>query len=96
MLRGKRFIASVFLLFFAILQMADLHIIQHDADDKDCMTCQISSTNQTDDHYSFLSTDYSIDLIEVFVKKEEITHNYIQVDIPSNYICTNKAPPAIS
>lgn len=95
MRRGKQLIASVFLLFFAVLQIADLHIIQHDVDENDCVLCHISSLSESDDHFTFTPTDYSIERIEVSLKQELIVHHYITVDISSNYICANKAPPAI-
>ena len=92
---GKKFIASVFLLFFAVLQMADLHIIQHDVDDKDCVVCQISSSSQTDDYYTFQNTDYTIECIETPVNRQAVVYTFASVNPSSVYICSNKAPPVI-
>ncbi|WP_299435679.1 hypothetical protein [uncultured Aquimarina sp.] len=90
---NKHIIASVFLIFFSFIQLADLHAVGHDANDMDCKICQLASENIDDD---FTSTDI-IELPKSIIIPSDVVKNYYQkqyVDSSTKFSFLNKAPPA--
>ncbi len=90
---NRHSIASIFLILFSFIQLADLHVLGHDANDIDCTVCQMISENPNDGYIS-------IEVIEIpsviTIPANVVRINYVQqyFDYSSKYSFLNKAPPA--
>ncbi len=93
-MNAKRHItASIFLILFSFIQLADLHIVGHDdVNDIDCKLCQFSSDN----HNNNLILTEIINIVDSVL----IPVNIVLFDSTNFIICTscynklhNKAPP---
>ncbi len=90
---NRHIIASIFLVMFSFIQLADLHVFDHDANDLDCNVCQLVSENQNDGYIG-------ADIIEIpcviAIPADVVRSSYEQkyFDSSNNYSFLNKAPPA--
>ncbi|WP_378186154.1 hypothetical protein ACE939_13665 [Aquimarina sp. W85] len=93
MTANKNFIASLLLVLFGIIQIADLHALDHDADDLDCKICQFASDQKSE---SFLPIQQIQVPQTLYVNISVISLLYPDVLYTENEFGTfhNKAPPA--
>ncbi|MDH7446232.1 hypothetical protein [Aquimarina sp. 2201CG14-23] len=91
---NKHIIASVFLILFSFMQLADLHAVDHDANDMDCKICQLASENLDDD---FVSVDFTEIPKVVIIPVDRIQINNVDTysNSESHYSFLNKAPPVV-
>ncbi|MEW7277597.1 hypothetical protein ABW636_03280 [Aquimarina sp. 2201CG1-2-11] len=93
---NKQILASVLLVLFGIVLVADLHILSHDdatnSDDIDCSICDFTSENHTDD---FIPTDIVIGYEHVNIPADVVRTNYLNRYFATSvtYSFLNKAPP---
>ncbi len=90
---SRPIIASIFLALFSFIQLADLHVLDHDANDIDCTICQLASENHNDD---FVSSDIITIPCVIAVPADIVRSTYEQqyFDTTLDYSLLNKAPPA--
>ncbi len=90
---NRHIIASILLVLFSFMQLADLHVLDHDANDVDCNICQLASENHSDDYIG-------VDIVEtpcvITIPADVVRATYEQRYFYSsvNYSFLNKAPPA--
>lgn len=92
---NRHIIATVFLIVFSFIQLADLHALDHDHDagDTDCDLCKMVSENPND---GYISAEV-IEILSIITIPENVVRiNYVQqyFDYSSKYSFLNKAPPA--
>ncbi len=89
---NRHIIASIFLALFCILQLADLHMLSHDAGDADCHLCLLSIENQDD---GFIGTEILEIPCIISIPADIVRSNYEQnyFDSQISYLLQNKAPP---
>ncbi|MHA7056826.1 hypothetical protein ACWGOQ_0006375 [Aquimarina sp. M1] len=91
---NKHIVASIFLILFSFIQLADLHVVGHDANDIDCKICKLASENLDDD---FVSVD-SIEIPkEIIIPVDLVRINTFDTyfDKHERYSFLNKAPPVV-
>ncbi|MBG6133174.1 hypothetical protein IWQ47_004492 [Aquimarina sp. EL_43] len=90
---NRQILASIFLVLFGIIQLADLHIVGHDADDIDCSLCKFTSDHHND---NFTSADTVTVPEAVHVPADIVRATYVNryFDSSAAYNFLNKAPPA--
>ncbi len=91
---NKQILATVFLVFFGIIQLADLHILSHDDDsgDTECETCDFISKQHHDD-FVFTHITFTPKVITIPLNIIKISYRNLDHDIVSIYTFLNKAPP---
>jgi hypothetical protein len=89
---NRQILASVFLVLFGIIQLADLHIVGHDANDTDCSLCKFTSDHHNDD---FASADTVTIPEVVHIPADIVRATYVNQYFGSSvaYTFLNKAPP---
>ncbi len=89
---GRNIIASILLVLFSFMQLADLHVLDHDTNDVDCSICQLALENHSDGYTS-------VDIVEtpcvITIPADVVRSNYEQryFDTSISYSFLNKAPP---
>ncbi|WP_103069181.1 hypothetical protein [Aquimarina sediminis] len=88
---NRQILASIFLVLFGIILLADLHIVGHDADDIDCSLCKFTSDHNDD----FTSEDIVVTPVVVQVPADIVRTTYVNRYFGSStsYTFLNKAPP---
>ncbi|RZS99527.1 hypothetical protein EV197_0748 [Aquimarina brevivitae] len=97
MKRCKQYIASVCLVLFAVMQLVDLHVLQHEVDDTDCIVCQLSYSSEHSEDL-FLNNDLNYTLTEHNPTFKKPISGFTSIHITNKYTGnqnTNKAPPAL-
>jgi hypothetical protein len=90
---NRQILASVFLVLFSIIQLADLHIVGHDtANDIDCSICKFTSDHHNDD-FAFLDTVTIPEAVHVPTDIIRVTYANRYFDSSAAYNFLNKAPP---
>lgn len=89
---SRPIIASIFLVLFSFIQLADLHVLDHDANDLDCKICQLTSENQNDGYVGAVIVEAPCIII---IPADVVRSNYEQryFDSSVTYSLHNKAPP---
>lgn len=89
---NRQILASIFLILFGVIQLADLHIVSHDTDDVDCSLCKFTSDNH---NANFTSPDTitvsDIILVPADVVRITYENRYFGSRIAHSFL--NKAPP---
>ncbi|AXT61975.1 hypothetical protein D1816_16965 [Aquimarina sp. AD10] len=89
---SRHIIASIFLMIFSFIQLADLHVLDHDANDVDCTICQFASQDHNDD---FISAEIVMlpdaVIIPADVVRSTYENRYFKTN--KNHSFLNKAPP---
>ncbi len=93
----KSIIASIFLVIFSLLQLADLHVLEHDdVDDKDgdCEICQLAFENHDKDGY--ITSDVITIPCVYNIPSNVVRSNYEQqfFNTSINYSFLNRPPPS--
>lgn len=91
----RSIIASIFLALFCMIQLADVHVFSHDADDTNCAFCVMASDNAADDHFT---PTHCVDVPQpIVVPADQVRTIYMNSYFASsiNYSLLNKAPPTI-
>ncbi|WP_109436347.1 hypothetical protein [Aquimarina sp. AU119] len=90
---NRHIVASIFLILFSFIQLADLHVLGHDANDIDCNVCQMVSENPND---GYISTEIIEIPSVITIPANVVRIKYVQqyFDYSSKYSFLNKAPPA--
>ncbi len=88
----RHIIASIFLMIFSFIQLADLHVLDHDSGDTDCQICLLASEKHND---GFLNAEVVEIPCIITVPANVVRINYEQhyFDSTINYSLLNKAPP---
>lgn len=88
----RHIIASFLFVIFSCIQLADLHVLDHDANDTDCDICLIASQNHLD---TFIPSETTIVPDTIFISVDVVISYRINPFINSDYYNTlrNKAPP---
>ena len=92
-MKSKRpIVASIFLAVFCLIQLADLHVLNHDANDADCQICLLTSDKQDD---GFLPTEITKAPCIITIPADVVRSNYEQHYFTASidYSFLNKAPP---
>lgn len=89
---NKQILASVFLVLFGILQLADLHIVGHDADDIDCSLCKFTSDHHNDD-FTSVDTISIPEIIQIPADAVRTAYKSRYFGSTNAYSFLNKAPP---
>ncbi|WP_378179920.1 hypothetical protein [Aquimarina sp. SS2-1] len=89
---NRHIIASIFLILFSFMQLADLHVVSHDVNDVDCELCLIASENLEDNFIPVNSIEIPKEVI-VPVDHIQITYTKVNYGINTHYSFLNKAPP---
>ncbi len=90
---NKHIIASAFLILFSLMQLVDLHSVNHDdANDADCEICKLASENIDNDFVSGNIT-YSADIKSIPTKNILINYKDLYIDSYISFSFLNKAPP---
>ncbi|GGX07135.1 hypothetical protein [Aquimarina muelleri] len=89
---NRQILASIFLILFGIIQLADLHIVSHDDNDVDCSLCKFTLDNH---NTNFTSPDTITvsDVILVPTDVVRITYVNQYFGSGSTHTFLNKAPP---
>ncbi len=92
---NRQILASVFLILFGIIQIADLHIVGHDANDTDCTLCKFTSDHHND---NFIPADIVTVPEAVYVPADIVRATYVNryFDSSAAYNFLNKAPPVVA
>ncbi len=90
---NRSIIASIFLALFCLIQLADTHVLSHDAGDTDCQICLLASEKQSD---GFLNAETIEVPCIITIPADVVRINYEQnyFDTTINYSLLNKAPPS--
>ncbi|MBQ4819852.1 hypothetical protein [Aquimarina sp. MMG016] len=93
-MKSKRhIIASIFLIVFSFMQLADLHVLDHDANDVDCTICLLALDHQDLDYIpSEIVTIPEINIIPSEIVRSTYVSKYFGSSL--DYSLSNKAPPA--
>lgn len=89
---NKNIIASLLLVFFSLIQIADLHVLDHDVNDVDCKICQVASDHRAT---SFLPTQETEVPQTLYVYTSDLPveyHAVVYTETSFNNL-QNKAPP---
>ncbi|WP_062053670.1 hypothetical protein [Aquimarina longa] len=89
---NRQILASIFLIFFGIIQLADIHIVGHDTDDEDCSLCEFTLNHHNDD---FTPVDTLTISKVIQIPIDVVRTTYIKQYFGSSvtYSFLNKAPP---
>lgn len=90
---NRHIIASIFLIVFSFMQLADLHIVGHDMDDSDCSICALSSEG-IDDDFSTIDIVEIPNTIQIPLDTNTIDYKDQYISSHCNFSFLNKAPPA--
>lgn len=87
-------IAIIFLALFCMIQLAELHVFGHDADEDNCALCIISLESTDSD---FIPIDITQVPEEIIVPANLVRSNYMNNYFASSfdYSLPNKAPPSV-
>jgi len=91
----RSIIATIFLIFFSVIQLADLHVMEHDdLNDVDCNICQLASENHDNDGYigSEISTISCPHIVPADIVRSNYEQSYFTTEI--NYSFLNRPPPS--
>lgn len=90
---NRHIIASILLVMFSFIQLADLHVFDHDSDDVDCKICLLASENQNDG-YIGVEILKAPCVIAIPTNVVRTTYEQRYFDSSNNYSFLNKAPPS--
>jgi hypothetical protein len=89
---NRQILASIFLVLFGIIQLADLHIVSHDAEDIDCSLCKFTTDHHTDDFTaSSIVTTPNVVQVPADIVRTTYLNQYFGSSITYSFL--NKAPP---
>ena len=94
MKNNQRIIASIFLILFSCIQIADLHVVSHDANDIDCNICQFA-LDQHDDDFDYTC---QLEIPDATICISDTSNSFYKSRFVNDYIyfsLQNKAPPVL-
>ncbi len=90
---NRHIIASIFLVMFSFIQLADLHVLDHDANDIDCTICQFASQDQNNEFVNSETVEIP-NAICIPADIVRISYEQKYFDSSNKHSFLNKAPPA--
>ncbi|TYP77005.1 hypothetical protein [Aquimarina intermedia] len=92
MLANKNIIASLLLVFFSCIQIADLHALDHEVDDVDCKICQFAADQKAESYLP--SQDIGVpQTLDVYTGVLPLQYHVVVYTNTSFDNLQNKAPP---
>ncbi|WP_108867756.1 hypothetical protein [Aquimarina aquimarini] len=92
---NRQILASIFLVLFGIIQLADLHVVGHDDDDDvECSICKFTLDHHNDGVIPVDSVKISeIITVPADIVRTTYVNRYFGSSVTHSFL--NKAPPAV-
>ena len=94
--KKRHLIATMFLLLFCVIQLAELHVIDHAHDHSECSLCVLTIDQIQDDYFITAPIIHISEQFETPIRLVQINNPHYYIDPYFGYSPPNKAPPVFS